>query len=446
MFKVRIGSILVLIIGFAIGWFIYSTEVNPNSSFKFKLGLDLASGTHLTYRADTSSVSKSEIAGAMDSLRQTVEKRVNVLSVTEPIIQVESSGFLGSKDAENRLIVELPGITDVTEAIKSIGRTPVLEFKLMTEDPEIIAKLASATTTTEELAALQNEIYIPTGLTGAQLEKASLVFDKVAGEPLVNVKFNKEGKDLLTDITTNNIGKPMAIFLDNEPISIPVIRDKIINGTAQISGDFTPEEAKKLVQDLNFGALPLPIELIETQTIGASLGKDTLDHGINALIWGLGLIFIFLVIFYRLPGLVATVALTTYVAIMLFLFKFIPVTLTASGLAGFILSIGMAVDANILIFERLKEELAEGSSTFEAIKESVKRAWTSIRDGNLSSLISAVVLFWMSGTSLVKGFALVFGIGVLVSMITAVLISRVMLLAMSSKNTESKLNFLYNKK
>ncbi len=447
MSKVRIGSILILTIGFLIGWFVYTTEINPNSNFKFKLGLDLASGTHLTYRADTSSIeSKGDISGAMSSLRQTVERRINIFGVTEPIVQVETGGFLGDKEAENRLIVELPGITDVTEAIELIGQTPLLEFKLLNNDPLLIEKITATSTPLEEKIVLQDRLYSATGLTGAQLEKATLVFDQVSGQALVSVRFNKEGKELLAKITSEKIGEVMAIFLDNELISGPVIRDKIINGEAQISGDFTPEEAKKLVQDLNFGALPLPVELIETQTIGASLGQNTLNKGIEALVWGLGAIFLFLIIFYRLPGLIAAVALTFYVAVMLFLFKFIPVTLTASGLAGFILSIGMAVDANVLIFERLKEELAEGSSIYEAIRESVKRAWTSIRDGNLSSLISAIVLFWLSGTSLVKGFALVFGIGVLVSMLTAVFVSQIFLLALSSRKIGSKLEFLFNKK
>jgi preprotein translocase subunit SecD len=237
----------------------------------------------------------------------------------------------------------------------------------------------------------------------------------------------------LADITGENVGQVMAIFLDGQLISNPVIQSSITNGQAVINGTFTPEEARELVRDLNFGALPVPIELIETQTIGPSLGSDTLESGIRALLVGMSIIFLFMIIWYRLPGLIASISLTIYVVIMLALFKFIPVTLTSSGLAGFILSIGMAVDANILIFERIKEELNKKANLYDAIKEGSAKAWTSIRDGNITSIISAVVLYWLSGTSLVKGFALVFGIGVLVSMLTAVVVSRLFLLALSTK-------------
>jgi preprotein translocase subunit SecD len=443
MWKIRLTALLLIILGGLTGWFVYSSEYNPESGLAFKLGLDLNGGTHLTYAADTSNVSDEDVDGAMDTLRQTVERRVNIFGVSEPIVQVEKGSFL-AEGAENRLIVELPGVTDVSEAIDMIGKTPLLEFKILTQDPDILAQISSPTTTDEQILALEDQLYESTGLTGAQLKRASLAFDPVSGIPVVNVEFNSEGKNLLTQLTSDNIGQVMPIFLDGAPISSPVIRDTIFNGQAQISGGFTAQEAKQLVQDLNFGALPLPISLIETQTIGATLGQETLTKGIDALIAGFAIIFIFLILFYRLPGLIATIALAMYVAVMLALFKLIPVTLTAAGLTGFILSIGMAVDANVLIFERLKEELKSGSNLYEAVKESSKRAWSSIRDGNLSSLIAAVVLYWMSGTSLVKGFALVFGIGVLVSMFTAIVVSRTLLLAVSNKKMESKLKVLFS--
>ena len=445
MLKIRISALLLIILGALIGWFVYSSEMNQESNYKFKLGLDLDGGTHLTYLADTSQIPSEDITGAMDSLRQTVERRINIFGVSEPIVQVEKAGFLADESSQNRLIVELPGITDVSEAIAMIGQTPLLEFKIMTSDPSVLVQL-TATSTAEEVAAIEEQLYIPTGLTGAQLKRATVAFQQTTGAPIVSVEFNKEGTELLAQITKDNLGSIMPIFLDGAVISSPVIQDAIYGGTAQITGSFDINEAKSLVQNLNFGALPLPIELAETQSIGASLGIETLNKGINALVWGFSLIFIFLILFYRLPGLIATLALGMYLLIMLALFKFIPVTLTASGLTGFILSLGMAVDANVLIFERLKEELKEGSSVYEAIKESSKRAWTSIRDGNLSSLIAAAVLFWMSGTSLIKGFALVFGIGVLVSMFTAIVVSRTFLLALSSKKINSKLEVLFGGK
>lgn len=429
MTKFRIWAVILLIIGIGSGLFVYNSEFkSDNDRFHFKLGLDLNGGTHLTYRADVSELDALDINDSMDTLRETIERRVNIFGVSEPLVQVEKGGVFSGEGDDYRLIVELPGVTDVTEAIRQIGETPILEFRLAKEIDDFAA---SGIDPTAEDFNIRDQ-FEPTGLGGAQLSRASLVFDNM-GQATILLDYNKDGEDLLAEVTSNNIGRVMAIFLDGEIISSPVIRDEILGGQATISGGFTPEEARDLVKSLNFGALPVPIDLIETQTIGASLGEETLNHGIKALLIGFSIIFAFLIIWYRLPGLIATVALSFYVIFMLALFKLIPVTLTASGLAGFILSIGMAVDANVLIFERLKEELRGGASLFDAIKEGSDHAWSSIRDGNITSIISAVVLYWMSGTSLVKGFALVFGIGVLVSMFTAVVVSRTLLLAISTK-------------
>jgi len=445
MLKTRLVALLLIIGSGLIGWFIYSSEMDPASVNKFKLGLDLDGGTHLTYGADVVGIPEADIKGAMESLRQTIERRVNILGVSEPIVQVETSGFLGDNKFENRLTVELPGVDDVDQAIEMIGKTPLLEFKLMSTDESLISQI-TATSTPEQFAAIEAQMYTATGLTGSQLKRASLVFDQYSRKALVSVEFNDAGKELLATLTKDNIGRIMAIFLDGQIISSPVIQDEITTGTAQISGAFSPAEAKELVQNLNFGALPVPITLIETQTIGATLGQDTLMKGINALLWSLGFVFLFMIVFYRVPGIVASISLVTYVALMLALFKIIPVTLTSAGLAGFILSLGMAVDANILIFERLREELRTGKTLREAVLESTHRAWTSIRDGNLSSLISAVILFWMSGTSLVKGFALVFALGVIVSMFTSIVVSKYLLLAISNIRPGSKLQALFAKK
>jgi protein-export membrane protein SecD len=431
MFKVRLWAIIMVFIGVGLGLLVYKTQ-DPNSNFNFKFGLDLDGGTHLTYRADTSAVSSGEVAGAMDSLRKTVERRINIFGVSEPIVQVETGGIFSEDKNDNRLIVELPGITEVDQAVAMIGKTPILEFRLAGE-PSAQAELAVASTS-EEIAKAFAKAYIPTGLTGAQLEKAALVFGQGSPSPIISISFNDEGKKILSEVTKNNIGKVMAIFLDGQMLSAPVIQDEIPNGQAQITGQFTAEEAKQLVQDLNYGALPLPVSLIETQSIGATLGSDTLNAGTTALAYALLIVFVFLIIWYRLPGIIAAIALIFYVILMLLTFKFIPVVLTASGIAGFILSIGMAVDANVLIFERIKEEIKKGLTTYDAVKEGVDRAWPSIRDGNLTSLISAVILFWLSGAAVVKGFSLVFGLGILISMLSAVLISKVLLMAVSSKN------------
>ena len=256
------------------------------------------------------------------------------------------------------------------------------------------------------------------------------------------MSFDKDGALLFEKITKDNVGKIVAIYLDGAPISTPVVREAISGGEAQISGDFTADEAKQLVGRLNSGALPVPIELISTQTIGPSLGSQAVHAGVKAALIGLLVLGILFILWYRLPGLVAVLSLGIYVVVMLALFKLIPVTLTAAGIAGFIISLGMAVDANVLIFERLKEELNDGHTVVDAVLNGFKRAWDSIRDANISSIISAVILFWF-GTSLIKGFALTFGIGVLVSMISAIFVSRVFLLALSSSKSSGFIKTLF---
>jgi preprotein translocase subunit SecD len=422
MNQFRITAIIILIFGIVLGYLALEKG-------SFKLGLDLSGGTHLSYRAMTSDIESSEVKELMVALRDVIERRVNLFGVGEPIVQVEEGGLIGGVK-EQRLIVELPGVTDINEAINLIGQTPLLEFRLFAPDYD---------PTTVEAGDDLTDKLVATGLTGRLVERASLQFGQggsSAGginEPIVQLNFNKEGADLFEQITGENIGKPLAILLDGEIVSAPIINDKISGGTAIITGNFNPEEARLLVRDLNLGALPIPIELIGTQSIGPSLGEETSKAGVKAGIYGSLLVALFLILWYRLPGVIAVLSLSIYVAIMLLLFKFIPVTLTAAGIAGFILSIGMAVDANILIFERLKEELEEGTPSMEeAVKNGFARAWLSIRDSNISSIITAIILFWF-GTSLVKGFALTFGLGVIFSMFTAITISRTFLIAVVPK-------------
>lgn len=419
----RIAALVVLLVGFALGWFV-ATSNTDEARFPFRLGLDLAGGTHLVYQADTSGVPEGEVRDAMSSLREVVERRTNLFGVSEPVVQTEET-FSG----EHRLVVELPGVTDLDEAVRVIGETPLLEFQIQT------------------LAEDGTVSYTPTGLSGAQVSRAQLQFGQassgsVASEPLVLLYFNQEGADLFEKITRENVGSVLGIFLDGSPISLPVINEPIPGGTATISGNFAPEEARDLVRNLNFGALPLPIELISSAAIGPSLGAETLNAGVLAGLIGFALVALFMVLWYRVPGLVAVLALTMYAGIVLSLFKLIPVTLTAAGIAAFILSVGMAVDANVLIFERMKEELKAGKSLDDATREGFSRAWPSIRDSNLSSLISAFVLFWF-GTTLIKGFALVFMIGVISSMISAITISRTLLVALAFDWTRSRAKFLF---
>jgi protein-export membrane protein SecD len=246
------------------------------------------------------------------------------------------------------------------------------------------------------------------------------------------LSFNKEGADLFEKITTENVDKTIAIYLDGILVSAPRVNQAISGGEAIIEGNFTIEKAKEMVGRLNSGALPIPIHLISTNTIGPTLGHNAVEAGVQAGIWGLIFVALILVLWYRLPGLIAVIALGIYTAIMLWLFKFIPVTLTSAGIAGFIISIGIAVDANILIFERMKEEIADGRSLYDAIDNGFKRAWASIRDANISSIISAIILFWF-GTALIKGFALTFGLGILVSMFSAITVTRSIIMSFTDK-------------
>ncbi len=442
MLKHRARAVILLVIVAAIGYFVYTSEVS-GGSHKFRLGLDLSGGTHLVYQADVSKLAPADISDSMSSLRDVVEGRVNKFGVSEPLVQVEQGGTLSSKESAYKLIVELPGVTDAKEAADSIGATPKLDFRLVTADEmrDFQTKIASfASTTEQEIAYIA--LFKSTGLTGNMVSKASLQFNTTTNQPVVGLNFTNEGRDLFAKLTKENIGNYMGIFLDGTPISVPVIREQIANGQAEINGTFTLEEAKKLVRDLNYGALPVPITLISTQTIGPSLGQAAVKGGIMAGIVSFIIIALFLILWYRLPGLVAVVALAVYTVLMLTLFKLIPVTLTAAGIAGFILSIGMAVDANILIFERMKEELARGRGIWDAMHEGFARAWLSIRDSNISSIITGAILYYFGSTSVVTGFALVFVVGVLVSMFTAITASRMLLYAVSPSRTSKLSTFL----
>lgn len=431
MWQRRAVALLVLVIGTGVGWWVYSSELSDTRPFK--LGLDLSGGTQLVYRANIAAIPGADVADSMASLRDTIERRVNLFGVSEPIVQTEKASALGG--SEERLIVELPGVTDTQKAIALIGQTPVLEFRLLKGDSPP-SHISTSTI---------NELFEPSVITGKDLKSAELQFQghtAALNEPVVVLRFSPEGTKIFAELTKANIGRYFGIFLDGTPISVPVIRDSIPDGTAVISGGFTAEGAKELARNLNYGALPVPIELISTQTVSGTLGAEAVRDGIMAGLWGVGAVVLFMLFWYRLPGLLAALALTLYIAVMLALFKLIPVTLTAAGIAAFILSIGMAVDANILIFERTKEELRGGKNTRDAIAEGFHRAWPSIRDSNISSMITAVILFWF-GTSLIKGFALVFGLGVLVSMLTAISVSRTFLLALGIEARGGFVRFLF---
>lgn len=396
--------------------------------FPYRLGLDIQGGAHLIYRADLSHISTSEWSDSMEALRDVIERRVNLFGVSEPIVQVERS-----RD-EWRLIVELAGVRDVGLAIQMIGATPFLEFREERpekEREEILDRLRKGSTD-----ATEDPYFQPTPLTGRYLKKAVLNFDQTTFKPQIGLELNEEGAKIFAELTKKNLGKQLAIYLDGAPISAPVVREEISGGKAEISGNFTPQSAKELVGRLNAGALPVPIELVAQQSVEASLGKASLDKSLYAGLLGFLAVAIFMIFWYRLPGFMAVTSLLLYVGIVLAIFKMLPVTLTVAGIAGFVLSVGMAVDANVLIFERMKEELRAGKSLEEAIKQGFGRAWTSIRDSNVSSLITSAILYWL-GTSVVKGFALTLGIGILVSMFSAISVTRTLLITVMTERLKS---------
>ena len=441
--KVYIVLIGIVLLAFMAGNLSYPKYINQTVDFfntklgflfphfwdiPFKLGLDLRGGTHLLYEADLSSIEKENYGSAMEGLRDIIERRVNTFGVAEPIVQTQESGN------QYRLVVELAGVKDPAEAIRMIGKTPFLEFREQKTEEETKAikdkQSELQDMTIEEMQQVENwqlafedPYFKSTNLTGQYLDKAELVFNQQTGIPLITLQFDEEGSELFKQITTENVGKILAIYIDGVVISAPVVNEPIIGGRAQISGDFSIDEAKELARNLNAGALPVPIQLISQQTVGPTLGSISLEKSLKAGLIGLLAVVIFLLIFYRLSGLLASLSLLVYVAIILGLFKLIPVTLTLAGIGGFILSIGMAVDANILIFSRMREELKNEQSFSISLEEGFRRSWPSIRDGNITTLIVALILFGL-GTSFIKGFAFTLSIGILVSMFSAIFITR----------------------
>lgn len=521
--NVWLSFILILVLAAAAGVVDYpkGPDIKVGGYFKelkVHLGLDLQGGTRLVYDADTSKVSGTSREESLQGVRDVIERRVNAFGVSEPVVQTTKTGD------QWRVSVELAGISDIDQAIKLIGETPLLDFREegpsasvhsedeaksladqalkrtqskgadfsaianeLTEDPSgktnggdlgfsprgqfvpefdgvlfdqlkdgeiagapvktqfgyhIIKRIESREVddgkggktlevhgqhilfATTDLNPQGN--YVATQLSGKNLKSAAVTFDPNTNEPQVSLKFDEEGTKLFADITKRNIGKSVAIYLDNAPISIPTVQQEITSGDAVISGSFTVDEAKQLARRLNAGALPVAITLVGQQTIGPSLGKVSIARSLFAGLVGIAAVAVFMIVYYRLPGLIATGALGIYALLVLAIFKLWPVTLTLAGVAGFVLSIGMAVDANILIFERFREELHAGRALRSALDEGFRRAWLSIRDSNISSLITSFILAWF-GSSIIKGFAITLAIGIIVSMFTAITVTRTFL-------------------
>ncbi|HLP44162.1 MAG TPA: protein translocase subunit SecD, partial [Candidatus Nanoarchaeia archaeon] len=315
MNKSRIFSLIIIVVAVLLGFGLYISQAKPDSwlgKFPFVLGLDLNGGTELVYRADVSRVAPEDITGSMNTLRDVIERRVNIFGVSEPIVQTEKASALAG-DNEYRLIVELPGVTEIDKAIELIGQTPLLEFKLIEQKPASVNLTTSTGANVVTNSSTTLPSFVDTDLTGRFLERATVEFNPNTNQPIVTLKFNSEGAEIFTKLTRDNIGKPLAIFLDGEVISSPVIREEIPGGQAVINGDFSAQEARFLVRNLNYGALPVPIELVGTQTIGPSLGAVALKAGVHAGIVGFILVVLFLILWYRLPGVIASAALVIYI-------------------------------------------------------------------------------------------------------------------------------------
>lgn len=419
--------VLAIAVAAALGYFVY-LGVTGKGSLTYKSGLDIAGGTQLTYIADTANVPEADVSGLMGVLRDVIERRVNMFGVSEPLVYTEK-GSAVSDGPKDRLVVELPGVTNINDAIKQIGATPHLEFKLMNTSSSTAAAYAKYQKGEQldevEMQAVLNA-YIPTGLTGRYVSRAQAAYSQTGGprsEPVVQLTFNEEGAKMFGDITAQHVGENLAIFLDGQVISAPRINEAIYGGTAVVSGNFTLDSAKELADNLSFGSLPIGISLANTQIVDASLGAHVLTDGVRAGIVGFMLVALMMILWYRASGLASVFGLLAYVTIMLALVLWIPVTLTAAGIAGLILSMGIAIDANVLTFERFKEEYRAGKGAHEAVRIGFSRAWPAIRDGHLTTLFSAVVLYWF-GTSFVQGFAFMLGMGILVSLFSALVVTR----------------------
>jgi preprotein translocase subunit SecD len=390
------------------------------------LGLDLQGGTHLVYRADDPQVSDEQ----MEGIANVIERRINAFGVSEPLIQLKG---------ENEIVIQLPGVSDIEEAKALIGGTAQLDFRECIDPNATHAGLCAGW----QLATAEGGGGVEKHLTGAFLTPTSaLIADPQTGLPTVRFEFNGEGARMFEQITRRLIRKPLGIFLDGQLVSAPVVQ-AVIAQTGTISG-LSHSEARLLAIQLNAGALPVSISVVREQDVSATLGRDSLDKSYVAAAIGLGLVMLFMVLYYRMPGLVSVGSLVVYTAIVLAVFKLIPVTLTLSGFAAFVISVGMAVDANVIIFERMREELRAGRTLGAAVETGFDRAWTAIRDGNVTTLIVMFILWWFGeqlGEPRIIGFAVTLIIAVLSSMFTAIFVTRTLLRSLVNSPMAGRLHW-----
>ncbi|MBI5448883.1 protein translocase subunit SecD [Candidatus Gottesmanbacteria bacterium] len=389
-----------------------------DKDFRTQLGLDLSGGSHIALEADMKNIAESDRADALESARSVIERRINFFGVSEPTIQSSRS------NTSYRILVEMPGITDVSKAESLIGQTAQLEFREFIDEKDATPGAFIFPTSGNTK---------PAGITGKDLRRSAVVFNSQNGAPEVGLEFNAKGAAAFSDITSRLVGKPLAIFLDSVPIMWPRINTPITDGRAVITGGFTQEEAKMLATQLNAGALPVSVSVVERRSIGATLGKESVVKSVRAGLVGLTIVAVFMVVQYGRLGVLADCALILYGLLTFAVFRLIPITLTLPGVAGFILSIGMAVDSNILIFERFKEEKRAGRPWKVAMELGFGKAWDSIRDANFTTLITCLVLFnpgnWsmLPSSGLVRGFAITLFIGVLASLFTGIVVTRTLI-------------------
>jgi preprotein translocase subunit SecD len=388
---------------------------------QIKLGLDLQGGTHLVLDAKMNDIDQADRLDALESVKEVIVRRIDLYGVTEPVIQTS----VNAPQNQYRLLVELPGIKDVNQAVNLIGQTAQLSFRELPADVD--PRKAS------DSAQINLDQFQPTDLTGKDLKKASVQFDPKTGKPVVGLKFTADGAKKFAEITKRNLGKPVGIFLDNIPATLPVVEQEIDSGEAVISGTFTTKTAKNLSIQLNAGALPVPVEIINQKNIGATLGEASVKQSLTAGLIGLLMVMIFMIAYYGRLGLIADIALIIYGLITLAIYKIFGITLTLPGLAGFILSVGMAVDSNILIFERAKEERRSGKKGPVVMELAFGRAWDSIKDANVTTLCVSFILFnpfnwqFLNSSGMVRGFALTLALGIAVSLFTGIIVTRTLI-------------------
>ncbi|MDH5533633.1 MAG: protein translocase subunit SecD [Candidatus Pacebacteria bacterium] len=393
----------------------FGKQINPK--WQLKKGLDIQGGMQVVLQADMSEIDELDRVLAIESAQEIILRRVDLFGINEPVVQTSINGD------EYRIIVELAGVSDSAQALELVGQTAQLDFRLQNQekanDPEATQSALFFFGSFEE-----------TGLTGKQLKRSSVQFDPQTNEPVISLEFDSEGTKLFADITKEHEGEVLAIFLDGFPVTTPVIQTPILNGIAQLSGGFDVESAKQLNIQLSAGALPVPIRVLEQRTIGASLGQESVEDSVRAGVVGILLVMLFMTLYYGVRGILASFALLVYTALTFAVYKVMGVTVTLPGVAGLLLSVGMAVDANILIFERMKEELRAGKQFEHALELGFGRSWDSIKDANLATIMTSLVLInplnlnFLNTSGLVRGFGITLLIGVLISLFTGVVVTR----------------------